>query len=40
MRGLAQLLESCLLTDDEYAAGPEAWKHLLTAFDSLLDPVT
>lgn len=26
--GLAQLLESFLLTDDEYAAGPEAWKHL------------
>ncbi|MGW8800808.1 CobW family GTP-binding protein [Streptomyces sp. NPDC055775] len=38
--GLAQLLESCLLTDDEYAAGPEAWKHLPAAFDSLLDPVT
>ncbi|MFE7243748.1 CobW family GTP-binding protein [Streptomyces sp. NPDC057580] len=38
--GLAQLLESCLLTDDEYAAGPEAWKHLPTAFDSLLDPVS
>ncbi|MEV0492659.1 CobW family GTP-binding protein [Streptomyces atratus] len=37
--GLAQLLESCLLTDDEYAAGPEAWKHLPAAFDSLLDPV-
>ncbi|WP_405805571.1 GTP-binding protein [Streptomyces sp. NBC_00210] len=37
--GLAQLLESCLLTDDEYAAGPEAWKHLPPAFDSLLDPV-
>ncbi|MFE2094688.1 CobW family GTP-binding protein [Streptomyces sp. NPDC059460] len=38
--GLAQLLESCLLTDDEYAAGPEAWKHLSAAFDSLLDPVS
>ncbi|MFF1965487.1 CobW family GTP-binding protein [Streptomyces sp. NPDC058232] len=38
--GLAQLLESCLLTDDEYAAGPEAWKHLPAAFDSLLDPLT
>ncbi|MFJ8077595.1 CobW family GTP-binding protein [Streptomyces sp. NPDC096176] len=38
--GLAQLLESCLLTDDEYAAGPEAWKHLPAAFDSLLDPVS
>ncbi|MFF5279504.1 CobW family GTP-binding protein [Streptomyces sp. NPDC000133] len=38
--GLAQLLESCLLTDDEYTAGPEAWKHLPAAFDSLLDPVS
>jgi G3E family GTPase len=37
--GLAQLLESCLLTDDEYAAGPEAWRRLPAAFDSLLDPV-
>jgi G3E family GTPase len=38
--GLAQLLESCLLTDDEYAAGPEAWRRLPAAFDSLLDPVS
>ncbi|MEU3305148.1 GTP-binding protein [Streptomyces sp. NPDC006678] len=38
--GLTQLLESCLLTDDEYAAGPEAWKHLPAAFDALLDPVS
>ncbi|MEU9207692.1 GTP-binding protein [Streptomyces sp. NPDC048415] len=38
--GLAQLLQSCLLTDAEYAAGPEAWKHLPAAFDSLLDPVS
>ncbi|MGW6359683.1 CobW family GTP-binding protein [Streptomyces sp. NPDC055092] len=37
--GLAELLESCLLTDDEYAAGPEAWRRLPAAFDSLLDPV-
>lgn len=36
---LARVLESCLLTDDEYAAGPEAWKNLPAAFDSLLDPV-
>ncbi|MGW7362037.1 CobW family GTP-binding protein [Streptomyces sp. NPDC054841] len=35
--GLAQLLESCLLTDAEYAAGPEAWKRLPPAFDSLLE---
>ncbi|MFE9790136.1 CobW family GTP-binding protein [Streptomyces goshikiensis] len=38
--GLEQLLESCLLTDAEYAAGPEAWKSLPAAFDSLLDPVS
>ncbi|OKI71527.1 CobW family GTP-binding protein [Streptomyces sp. MJM1172] len=38
--GLEQLLESCLLTDAEYAAGPEAWKSLPSAFDSLLDPVS
>ncbi|MEU2491234.1 GTP-binding protein [Streptomyces sp. NPDC007883] len=35
--GLEQLLESCLLTDEEYAAGPDGWKHLPAAFDSLLD---
>ncbi|MFK0256239.1 CobW family GTP-binding protein [Streptomyces sp. NPDC090445] len=38
--GLAQLLESCLLTDAEYAAGPEAWRSLPAAFDTLLDPVS
>ncbi|MFD5751517.1 CobW family GTP-binding protein [Streptomyces sp. NPDC127033] len=37
--GLEQLLDSCLLTDAEYAAGREAWKHLPGAFDALLDPV-
>lgn len=36
--GLARLLDSCLLTDAEYAAGAEAWKRLPAAFDSLLDP--
>ncbi|MGE7384403.1 CobW family GTP-binding protein [Streptomyces sp. NPDC004126] len=35
--GLEQLLDSCLLTDAEYEAGREAWKHLPAAFDSLLD---
>ncbi|MFD6877877.1 MULTISPECIES: CobW family GTP-binding protein [unclassified Streptomyces] len=35
--GLEHLLDSCLLTDAEYASGPEAWKHLPPAFDSLLD---
>ncbi|MFF3861469.1 CobW family GTP-binding protein [Streptomyces sp. NPDC002209] len=38
--GLEQLLESCLLTDAEYAAGREAWKTLPAAFDTLLDPVS
>ncbi|MET7532891.1 CobW family GTP-binding protein [Streptomyces goshikiensis] len=38
--GLEQLLESCLLTDAEYAAGPEAWRSLPAAFDALLDPVS
>ncbi|WP_063734492.1 GTP-binding protein [Streptomyces sp. RTd22] len=37
--GLLALLDSCLLTDDEYAAGPDGWKHLPHAFDDLLDPV-
>ncbi|MFF9494429.1 CobW family GTP-binding protein [Streptomyces flaveolus] len=37
--GLARVLESCLLTDAEYTAGPEAWKQLPAAFGSLLDPV-
>ncbi|WP_282697266.1 GTP-binding protein [Streptomyces sp. CC208A] len=35
--GLERLLDSCLLTDAEYASGREAWKHLPAAFDSLLD---
>ncbi|MGV9572345.1 GTP-binding protein, partial [Streptomyces nigra] len=34
---IEQLLDSCLLTDTEYAAGPEVWKHLPRAFDALLD---
>lgn len=34
---LARLLDSCLLTDAEYAAGREAWKRLPSAFDTLLD---
>ncbi|MFE6905589.1 CobW family GTP-binding protein [Streptomyces erythrochromogenes] len=37
--GLERLLESCLLTDAEYVAGRDGWKHLPAAFDSLLDPV-
>ncbi|MFS7877503.1 GTP-binding protein [Streptomyces asiaticus] len=37
--GLLALLDSCLLTDVEYAAGPDAWSRLPHAFDELLDPV-
>ncbi|MER7760305.1 GTP-binding protein [Streptomyces sp. NPDC097619] len=37
--GLERLLESCLLTDAEYAAGPEGWRALPAAFDTLFDPV-
>ncbi|MFI6494939.1 CobW family GTP-binding protein [Streptomyces sp. NPDC050564] len=37
--GLRALLDSCLLTDDEYAAGRDRWKQLPHAFDDLLDPV-
>ncbi|GGX12248.1 CobW family GTP-binding protein [Streptomyces lomondensis] len=35
--GLERLLESCLLTDAEYAAGREAWQRLPHAFDTLLE---
>jgi len=35
--GLELLLESCLLTDTEYAAGRSAWKRLPPAFDALLE---
>ncbi|MFI9767290.1 CobW family GTP-binding protein [Streptomyces sp. NPDC052415] len=35
--GLARLLESCLLTDAEYAAGRDAWKRLPPAFDTFLE---
>ncbi|MFD6075588.1 CobW family GTP-binding protein [Streptomyces hydrogenans] len=35
--GLERLLDSCLLTDAEYASGREAWKCLSAAFDPLLD---
>lgn len=37
--GLEHLLDSCLLTDAEFASGPEAWKDLPAAFDALLDSV-
>jgi G3E family GTPase len=35
--GLERLLESCLLTDAEYAAGRAAWERLPPAFDTLLE---
>ncbi|MEV7090898.1 GTP-binding protein [Streptomyces sp. NPDC093085] len=35
--GIERLLESCLLTDAEYRAGPAAWKRLPPAFDTLLE---
>lgn len=35
--GLELLLESCLLTDAEYAAGRDAWTRLTSAFDTLLE---
>ncbi|MET9955047.1 GTP-binding protein [Streptomyces sp. NPDC006339] len=35
--GLAELLDSCLLTDAEYAAGRDAWKRLPSDFDTLLE---
>ncbi|MFD8636657.1 CobW family GTP-binding protein [Streptomyces sp. NPDC059533] len=35
--GLERLLDSCLLTDAEYASGRESWQDLPAAFDSLLD---
>ncbi|GAB2772851.1 CobW family GTP-binding protein [Streptomyces daliensis] len=38
--GLRELLDSCVLTDAEYAGGPDAWRRLPAAFDELLDPVS
>ncbi|WP_327250903.1 CobW family GTP-binding protein [Streptomyces sp. NBC_01244] len=38
--GLERLLESCLLNDAEYASGPEEWRRLPAAFDSLLAPAS
>ncbi|MFE9458379.1 CobW family GTP-binding protein [Streptomyces californicus] len=37
--GLTGLLDSCLLTDEEYGSGREVWKRLPAAFDVFLDPV-
>ncbi|MFG3228022.1 CobW family GTP-binding protein [Kitasatospora sp. NPDC048194] len=38
--GLTELLDSCLLTDAELAAGEPGWKTLPDAFEELLDPVS
>ncbi|MFI9076805.1 CobW family GTP-binding protein [Streptomyces sioyaensis] len=38
--GLERLLDSCLLTEGEFAAGREGWKRLPASFDTLLDPVS
>ncbi|WP_207957479.1 GTP-binding protein [Streptomyces sp. YIM 98790] len=38
--GLAALLDSCLLTPEEHAAGPDAWRRLPAVFDTWLDPAT
>jgi G3E family GTPase len=35
--GLLHLLDSCLLTDEEYAGGRDRWQDLPHAFDDLLD---
>lgn len=35
--GLEEVLEACLLTDEEYAAGRDAWRNLPPAFDTLLE---
>ena len=37
--GIRELLDSCLLTDEELAAGEDGWKALPDAFEELLDPV-
>ncbi|AUG81945.1 cobalamin biosynthesis protein CobW [Kitasatospora sp. MMS16-BH015] len=37
--GIVELLDSCLLTDAELAAGETGWKALPDAFEELLDPV-
>ncbi|MFD4372459.1 CobW family GTP-binding protein [Streptomyces sp. NPDC058486] len=35
--GLERLLDSCLLTDEEYGSGRDSWTRLPAAFDALLD---
>ncbi|GAA1148045.1 G3E family GTPase [Kitasatospora gansuensis] len=38
--GIVELLDACLLTDTELAAGEAGWKALPDAFEDLLDPVS
>jgi G3E family GTPase len=38
--GLLEVLDSCLLSDGEYEAGPDAWQQLPHSFDEFLDPVS
>jgi G3E family GTPase len=37
---LVALLDACLLTDAEYAAGPDAWRRLPHPFDAFLAPAS
>ncbi|MEU4118457.1 GTP-binding protein [Kitasatospora sp. NPDC028055] len=39
VEGITELLDSCLLTDAELAAGEPGWKAMPDAFEDLLDPV-
>ncbi|MEY9848767.1 hypothetical protein ABH940_005871 [Streptacidiphilus sp. BW17] len=36
--GIVELLDSCLLSDEELGAGESGWKALPDAFEDLLDP--
>lgn len=38
--GLVRLLDACLLTEAEFAAGRQAWKYLPAVFDAFLDPIS
>ncbi|WP_405435461.1 GTP-binding protein [Streptomyces avidinii] len=38
--GLVRLLDACLLTEAEFAACRQAWKHLPAVFDAFLDPIS
>ncbi|MFI1651385.1 CobW family GTP-binding protein [Streptomyces avidinii] len=38
--GLVRLLDACLLTEAEFAAGRQAWEYLPAVFDAFLDPIS